>query len=189
MTKHDYYEILDVSKNASADEIKKSYRKLALKYHPDRNPDDPESEEKFKEASEAYEVLSDSEKRGLYDRYGHDGVEKFRFFRAFQVLMIFFHLLGDVFEDFFGMGGFGGRQGGRSGARKGQDLRYDLNISLREAAFGIEKNIEVTKNILCESCKGSGAKTGNIAGNLFNLRGRRKGNAATGFFQYGHGLS
>ncbi len=93
MTKRDYYEILDVSKNASADEIKKSYRKLALKYHPDRNPDDPESEEKFKEASEAYEVLSDSEKRGLYDRYGHDGVEKFRFFRAFQVLMIFFHLL------------------------------------------------------------------------------------------------
>ena len=181
MTKRDYYEILDVSKNASADEIKKSYRKLALKYHPDRNPDDPESEEKFKEASEAYEVLSDSEKRGLYDRYGHDGLKNSGF-SGFSGFDDIFSSFGDVFEDFFGMGGFGGRQGGRSGARKGQDLRYDLNISLREAAFGLEKEIEVTKNVLCETCKGSGAKTGTFPETCSTCGGAGRVMQQQGFF-------
>ena len=181
MTKHDYYEILDINRNAPADEIKKSYRKLALQYHPDRNPDNPESEEKFKEASEAYEVLSDPEKRGLYDRYGHDGLKNSGF-SGFSGFDDIFSSFGDIFEDFFGMGGFGGSQGGRSDARKGQDLRYDLNISLREAAFGIEKNIEVTKNVLCETCGGSGAKQGTKPETCSNCRGAGRVMQQQGFF-------
>ncbi len=181
MTKRDYYEILDVDREASADEIKKSYRKLALKYHPDRNPEDPESEEKFKEASEAYEVLSDSDKRSLYDRYGHDGLKNSGF-SGFSGFDDIFSSFGDIFEDFFGMGGFGGSQGGRSGARKGQDLRYDLNISLREAAFGTEKNIEITKNILCETCSGSGAKPGTQAETCSTCGGAGRVMQQQGFF-------
>ena len=152
MTKRCYYEVLEVERNASEDMIKKSYRKLALKYHPDRNPDDREAEEKFKEASEAYEVLRDREKRQLYDRFGHDGLRNSGF-SGFQGFDDIFSSFGDIFEDFFGMGGLGGRQRGRSGANRGADLRYDMNISLREAAFGVEKKISVRKNFTCSECR------------------------------------
>ncbi|MCP4717064.1 MAG: molecular chaperone DnaJ [Deltaproteobacteria bacterium] len=161
MTKRDYYEILGVSRQVGSDELKKAYRKLALQYHPDRNPDDKDAEEKFKEASEAYEVLQDQEKRGLYDRYGHDGLKNSGFsgFSGFEDV---FSSFGDIFEDFFGMGGgfsSGGRRG-RTAARRGADLRYDMSISLHEAAFGIEKNVDVGKSVQCAECSGSGAAPG-----------------------------
>ncbi|MEI6126301.1 MAG: molecular chaperone DnaJ [Pseudomonadota bacterium] len=181
MTKRDYYEILNVPRNASAEEIKKSYRQLALKYHPDRNPGDNECEEKFKEASEAYEVLRDPEKRGLYDRFGHDGLKNSGFsgFTGFDDI---FSSFGDIFEDFFGLGGFGGRRRNRSGARKGADLRYDLEISLREAAFGIEKNIDVKKNVPCPACKGSGAAPGSSPETCSMCRGAGRVTQQQGFF-------
>ncbi len=156
MSKRCYYEILEVEQNASGETIKKSYRKLALQYHPDRNPDNSESEEKFKEASEAYDVLSDSEKRQLYDRFGHDGLKNSGF-SGFQGFDDIFSSFGDIFEDFFGMGG---RQQGRSATRRGTDLRYDMSITLREAAFGIEKKISIRKNFACQECSGTGAADG-----------------------------
>lgn len=159
MAKRCYYEILEIERSATDDVIKKSYRKLALKYHPDRNPDDRTAEEKFKEASEAYEVLRDPEKRRLYDRFGHDGLKNSGF-SGFQGFEDIFSSFGDIFEDFFGMGGFGGRQRGRATARRGADLRYDMTISLREAAFGIEKKITIRKHVTCEACSGSGAAEG-----------------------------
>jgi len=159
MDKRCYYEILEIERNASDDTIKKSYRKLALKYHPDRNPSDREAEEKFKEASEAYEVLRDPEKRRLYDRFGHDGLKKSGF-SGFQGFDDIFSSFGDIFEDFFGMGGLGGRQRGRSSVRRGADLRYDMNIDLREATFGVEKKITVHKHMPCSACNGSGAAEG-----------------------------
>jgi len=159
MTKRDYYEVLGVSRSATEEEIKKAYRKLALKYHPDRNPGDKESEENFKEASEAYEVLRDPQKRGLYDQYGHDGLRNSGFsgFSGFEDI---FSSFGDIFEDFFGFGGLGGRRSNRASARRGADLRYDMSISLKEAAFGIEKTIEVRKAETCQNCNGSGAAPG-----------------------------
>jgi molecular chaperone DnaJ len=159
MTKRDYYEILNVGRTASDDELKKAYYKLAKKYHPDRNPGDAESEEKFKEASEAYEVLRDRQKRDLYDRFGHDGLKNSGFsgFSGFEDIFTSF---GDIFEDFFGFGGLGGRRRNRSSSRRGADLRYDLEIKLKDAAFGIERNIDIKKNIACSACSGSGAEPG-----------------------------
>ncbi len=163
MTKNDYYEILEVSRDATAEQIKKAYRKKALKYHPDRNPDNKEAEEKFKEASEAYEVLSDQQKRSLYDRFGHDGLKNSGFsgFTGFEDI---FSSFGDIFEDFFGFddmfGMGGGRRRRRSSARRGADLRYDLTITLHEAAFGKEDHIEVQKHEKCTECSGTGATPG-----------------------------
>jgi molecular chaperone DnaJ len=151
MAKQDYYEILEVSRNATEEEIKKSYRKLALKYHPDRNPDDPAAEEKFKEAAEAYEVLHDPEKRGLYDRYGHEGLQNSGF-RGFQGFDDIFANFGGIFEEFFGLGGR--RGGGRRGARAGADLRYDLQIRFEEAVFGTEKLLEFERMESCIQCLG-----------------------------------
>ena len=159
MTKRDYYDVLGVARNASDEEIKKAYRKKALQYHPDRNPGDKECEENFKEASEAYEVLRDPEKRGLYDRYGHDGLKNSGF-SGFSGFDDIFSSFGDIFEDFFGFGGFGGRRHNRSSVRRGADLRYDLSISLHDAAFGIEKKIEFTKAVHCTLCDGTGAAPG-----------------------------
>lgn len=151
MAKRDYYDILAVSRNATEDEIKKSYRKLALKYHPDRNPDDPEAEEKFKEAAEAYEVLHDAEKRGLYDRYGHEGLQNAGF-KGFQGFDDIFSNFGGIFDELFG---FGGRQRrSRSAARAGADLRYDLRIPFEEAVFGTEKILEFEKLESCIQCLG-----------------------------------
>ncbi len=158
--KRDYYEILGVDRGADAAQLKAQYRKVALKYHPDRNPGDKEAEDKFKEASEAYEVLSNPEKRQVYDQLGHRGVEGMRNghsggFRDFDDI---FSSFGDIFEDFFGFRN--SRQGGRSRARRGADLRYDMTIEFMDAAFGKETEIELEKLETCGTCKGTGAKPG-----------------------------
>ena len=154
MAKRDYYEVLGVSRNSSEDEMKRAYRKLALQYHPDRNPDDPEAEERFKEASEAYDVLQDAEKRQLYDRYGHEGLQNAGF-QGFQGFDDVFSNFGSIFEDLFGMGGGGRRgRGGRSAVRPGADLRYDLNVPFEDAVFGAEKILEFDKLESCVHCLG-----------------------------------
>jgi len=181
MAKRCYYEILEVERSASDEVIKKSYRKLALQYHPDRNPDNHEAEEKFKEASEAYEVLRDSEKRRLYDRFGHDGLRNSGF-SGFQGFDDIFSSFGDIFEDFFGMGGFGGRQRGRSSVRRGADLRYDLHITLREAAFGVEKKISIRRNVTCTECSGSGAAEGTSPQTCATCKGVGRVAQRQGFF-------
>ena len=152
MVKRDYYEILDVSRDASEDELKKNYRRLALKYHPDRNPDDPKAEEKFKEAAEAYDVLNDPEKRSLYDRYGHDGLQGAGF-QGFGGAEDVFSSFGSIFEELFGFGG-SGRRGGRTAARAGADLRYDAQITLEEVVSGTEKMLEFDKTETCIQCLG-----------------------------------
>ncbi len=156
MAKRDYYEVLGVSKSSSEDEIKKSYRKLAMKYHPDRNPDNPQAEESFKEASEAYDVLHDPEKRNLYDRYGHEGLQNAGF-QGFQGFDDVFSNFGSIFEDLFGFGaggGGGGRRGGRTSARSGADLRYNLQVAFEDAVFGAEKILEFDKMESCVHCLG-----------------------------------
>jgi molecular chaperone DnaJ len=155
VSKRDYYEVLGVQRTATADDIKKSYRKLALQYHPDRNPGDKAAEDKFKEASEAYEVLSDQQKRATYDRFGHQGLSG-QGFQGFSDINDIFSSFGSIFEDFFG---FGGSNGGRR-ARRGADLRFDLKLEFEEAVFGVEREIEFEKAVLCEACEGSGAKNG-----------------------------
>ena len=154
--KRDYYDILGISRNASDDEIKKGYRCLALKYHPDRNPGDKEAEERFKEAAEAYEVLRDPEKRQIYDHYGHAGLQGTGF-QGFSGFDDIFSSFGDIFEGFFG---FGSGLGSRGRAREGADLQYDLKISFIDAAFGVEKEIEVPRGEVCKRCNGSGVETG-----------------------------
>lgn len=158
MVKRDYYEVLGVGRNASSEEIKKAYRNIALKYHPDRNPGDREAEEKFKAAAEAYEVLRDPEKRSIYDRFGHEGLQGTGFsgFGGFDDI---FSAFSDIFEDFFG---FGARRTARARdtARPGADLLYDLQISFEEAVFGVEKEIELPTTVTCESCGGSGCEPG-----------------------------
>ncbi len=154
MSKRDYYEILGVNRDASAAEIKKAYRRLAMKHHPDRNPGDSKSEELFKEASEAYEILADEEKRATYDRYGHEGLKGMG--GGGGAGAGFGDVFGDIFSDIFGGGG--GR--GRGGARRGSDLRYNLSITLEEAAFGKDVTIKIPRWDACSPCDGSGAKPG-----------------------------
>ncbi|MBT9497745.1 MAG: molecular chaperone DnaJ, partial [Zoogloea sp.] len=161
MAKRDLYEILGVNRDASEDELKKAYRKLAMKYHPDRNPDNKESEDKFKEAKEAYEILTDANKRAAYDRYGHAGVDQSMGGGGGgggQGFDGFGDAFGDIFGDIFGGGGGGGR--GRSNVYRGADLRYNLEITLEEAARGAEKTIRIPALEECEPCHGSGAKAG-----------------------------
>jgi molecular chaperone DnaJ len=153
LTKRDYYEVLGVARNASDDEIKKAYRKLALQYHPDRNPGNAEAEEAFKEASEAYEVLRDPEKRGLYDRFGHDGLRNTGF-QGFTNFDEIFSSFSSIFEDFFDIGPRSRRR--RTGPMRGDDLRYDLGIPFMEAAKGGAKDIEIEKEEGCEECGGKG---------------------------------
>lgn len=167
MTRKDYYDILGVHRNASADEIKKAYRKLALKYHPDRNPGDKQAEETFKEAAEAYEVLGDPEKRQRYDQFGHEGVRGTNF-REFTDINDIFSTFGDIFGSGFGGGifeeVFGGTRGRRRTSRQegtpGSDLRVTLRLTLEEIATGVEKKIKVRRMRKCDSCSGSGAKSG-----------------------------
>lgn len=153
----DFYEILDIEKDASEADIKRAYRNLAKKYHPDLNPDNSEAEHKFKEATAAYEILSDPDKRSRYDRYGHAGVDP-------QAGSGDFGGFGDIFEDIFDIfgGGFGGYSQGarRNGPAKGTDLRYNLNLEFREAVFGVEKEIQFRRSESCSTCKGSGAAPG-----------------------------
>ena len=157
MSKRDYYEVLGVSKSASAQELKKAYRRVAMKYHPDRNPDNAEAEEKFKEASEAYEVLSDDQKKAAYDQYGHAGVEGAAGMGGgAQGFGNFSDIFGDVFGDIFG----GGGGGGRGGPSRGADLRYTLDLSLEEAVKGTTVKIKVPTLVVCDTCDGSGAKPG-----------------------------
>ncbi|MGQ9848314.1 MAG: molecular chaperone DnaJ [Bacteroidales bacterium] len=163
MTKRDYYEILGVSRNATKEEIKKAYRKKALQYHPDRNPGDKEAEEKFKEAAEAYDVLSDDEKRRRYDQFGHAGVGSSAAsegggFGGFDIEDIFSRF-GDIFSD-FGFGSFGGfgRTSSHKKVNKGTNLRIKVKLTLPEIATGVEKKIKVRKLIECNACHGTGAK-------------------------------
>ena len=171
MEKRDYYEVLGVSRNAEAAEIKKAYRKLALKYHPDKNPGDKEAEEKFKEAAEAYDVLSNDEKRRRYDQFGHAGVGGAGGFGGGGMSMddIFSHF-GDIFSG-FGFSGFGG--GGRTTRRvnRGTNLRVKVKLNLQEIASGVEKKIKVKKYVACQHCNGTGAKNGNSYSTCSTCRG------------------
>ena len=161
--KRDYYEVLGVSRNASEDELKKAYRKVAKKYHPDLNPGNKEAEEKFKEVNEAYGVLSDPEKRNKYDQFGHAGVDP-NFGAGGGGFNGAGFDFGDIFSDIFG-GGFGGFGGGsrRNGPRRGADVRQAVDISFEEAAFGCKKKINITKQEKCDTCGGSGAAPGTSA--------------------------
>lgn len=161
MSKRDYYEVLGVPKDADSKVLKKAFRKLAMQYHPDRNPDDPEAEAKFKEVGEAYEVLSDDQKRAVYDRHGHQGLKGQGYNPGFQDMGDIFSHFGDIFGDIFGGGGGGGRRGGgRAGPRRGADLEYRMVLDFMEAIHGVDKEIEVPMNNWCETCEGSGAKAG-----------------------------
>jgi molecular chaperone DnaJ len=164
MAKRDYYEILGVAKNASEDDIKKAYRKLAIKYHPDKNPDDKKAEEKFKEAAEAYEILSNSEKRQRYNQFGHAGVGGASAGHGGPGGMNMddiFSQFGDIFGGAFGFGGSGGgRSGGGRRVMRGTNLRVKVKLNLQDIANGVEKKIKVNKHVSCKTCQGSGAKNG-----------------------------
>lgn len=164
MAKRDYYEILGISKGASKDEIKKAYRKMAIQFHPDKNPGDQGAEEKFKEAAEAYEVLSDDQKRSRYDQFGHSGMGNGGGFSGHGMSMDdIFSSFGDIFGDAFGGFGFGGggnRRGGGRRVNKGSNLRVKVKLNLQEIANGVEKKLKVKKYVECKSCSGSGARNG-----------------------------
>ncbi|MBU0487449.1 MAG: molecular chaperone DnaJ [Bacteroidetes bacterium] len=183
MSKRDYYEILGVSKSAEEAEIKKAYRQKAMKYHPDRNEGDAGAEAKFKEAAEAYDVLSDVEKRKRYDQFGHDGLTgsyASNFSGGFNMEDVFTH-----FEDIFGGFGFGGGFGGRSSGRRvvrGSNLRVKVKLTLEEISSGIEKKIKVNKDILCTTCHGTGAKDSKSVGNCRTCRGSGRVTRVTNTF-------
>ncbi|MEO5721615.1 MAG: molecular chaperone DnaJ [Chthoniobacterales bacterium] len=190
-SKRDYYEILLVSREATDEEIKRSYRKLAVKFHPDKNPDDIHAEEQFKELGEAYDVLMDANKRAAYDRYGHAafaqgtaGPAGGGFHDPFDIFREVFGAGAGgggagIFETFFG----GGQQVDREGRQRGSDLRYDMQITLEEAAFGVEKEIEVRKLDTCGTCDGRGAESGSRAINCPTCGGRGQVISSRGFFQ------
>ena len=183
MAKKDYYEVLGVNRDASEDELKKAYRKLAMKWHPDRNPDNPKAEEHFKEAKEAYEVLTDAQKRAAYDQFGHAGVDPSAGGAAGAGAGFggFADAFGDIFGDIFvGAGGGGGR--GRSTVYRGADLRYNLEISLEDAARGTETRIRIPAMEECETCKGSGAKPGTQPTSCTTCGGHGQVRMQQGFF-------
>ncbi len=170
--KQDYYEVLGINKSASDNEIKKAYRVLAKKYHPDINPEDKAAEAKFKDINEAYEVLSDPQKRAKYDQYGHAGVDPNGFggfggFGGFED----FGGIGDIFETFFGNIGFGGTSRRKDGTQKGADLKTYVEISFEEAAFGVEKELSINRLEMCEQCQGTGAKKGTQPVTCSNCKG------------------
>jgi molecular chaperone DnaJ len=199
-TKRDYYELLGVQRNATEDEIKKAYRKMAMKYHPDRNPNNTEAAEKFKEVSEAYEVLSDASKRQRYDQYGHDGLKSafgpggFDFGRDFSHSGDF----QDIFSSLFGGGGGGGgggifgdmfggggqRRRSRDGSQRGADLRFDLEIDLEEAIFGVERNIDLPVTEACGDCNGTGAAKGSSRETCRQCGGQGSVVSNGGFIQF-----
>ncbi len=178
-TKKDFYEVLSVNKDASAEDIKKSYRKLAMKYHPDRNPDNPKAEDQFKEAKEAYEILSDDQKRAAYDQYGHAGVDQSAGGGAGFGGAGFGDAFGDIFGDIFG----GNRGGGqRNNVYRGADLRYNMEISLEDAAKGNETKIRIPVQAACETCNGSGAKKGKSPVTCTTCGGHGQVRMQQGFF-------
>lgn len=175
MAKRDYYEVLGVNKDASEDDLKKAYRKLAMKHHPDRNPDNPKSEEHFKEAKEAYEILTDTNKRAAYDRYGHAGVDP-SVAGAGAGFGGFSDAFGDIFSDIFG----GGRS--RSTVFRGADLRYNLEVTLEDAARGTETRIRIPAMEECATCEGSGAKKGTQPATCPTCSGHGQVRMQQGFF-------
>ena len=183
--KRDYYEVLSVSRTATEEEVKRAYRKLAVKYHPDKNPDDPHAEEKFKELGEAYDVLMDADKRAAYDRFGHAAFSQGMgrgggFHDPFDIFReVFSGAGGGIFETFFG----GGATTDREGRQRGSDLRYDMQITLEEAAFGVDKEIEVRKLDTCAKCSGKGAEPGSRTINCPACGGRGQVISSRGFFQ------
>mgnify|MGYP000968147403 CR=1 FL=1 len=185
MSQRDYYEVLGVSQTASGPELKKAFKKLAMKYHPDRNPDDPQADKKFKEAAEAYEVLSDADKKASYDQFGHAGVQGMgggsgAGFQDFNVGDIFGDIFGDVFGDIFGGAGGGGRRGGPA---RGSDLRYTLDLDLENAVKGTTVKIKVPSLVACEPCDGTGAKKGTKASSCSTCGGVGQVRMQQGFFQ------
>ncbi len=177
-TKIDYYEVLSVARNASEAELKKAYRRLAMKYHPDRNPDDAEAEARFKEVKEAYEVLSDPQKRAAYDQFGHAGVDPSQGAGGFGGgASSFSDIFGDVFGDIFGGGG-----GGRQRVYRGSDLQYNLELTLEEAVFGIEKVIDIPRMDVCDGCGGSGAAPGSSPTTCSTCGGAGQVRMQQGFF-------
>jgi molecular chaperone DnaJ len=179
MSKRDYYEVLGVGRDAGEEEIKRAYRRLALKYHPDKNPGSRGAEDNFKEASEAYEVLRDREKRQIYDRFGHEGLEG-QGFKGFSGFEDIFSNFGDIFEEFFG---FGTRRGRRTRARPGNSLRYDLSMSLEEAFHGKEEQIVFARQEACATCTGSGLEPGSTYQTCATCQGRGQVIRSQGFFQ------
>ncbi len=188
MAKRDYYQVLGVAKNATEADLKKAYRRLAMKFHPDRNPDDKDAEEKFKEAKEAYEVLTDAQKRAIYDQHGHAGIDAAKqggggpggpggFGGA-----DFGDIFGEVFGDIFG-GGRRGGGGGRSQVFRGADLRYGLELDLHEAVFGHTTEVEIPKLMECETCHGSGAAKGHSPVTCDTCNGTGQVRMSQGFFQ------
>lgn len=178
----DYYQTLGVSRSATADEIKKAYRKLAMKYHPDRNAGDKAAEEKFKTAAEAYEVLGDQEKRNIYDQFGAEGLRNSGYSGPGNFEDIF-SSFGDIFGDLFGFGGAGGGRRDRYSSASGADLRYDLTISFMEAVQGVEKEIEITRPDTCWTCEGTGVRPGYKPQTCSACQGRGQVVRAQGFFR------
>lgn len=187
MAKRDYYEVLGVGKSASADDIKRAYRRMAMKYHPDKNPDDKEAETRFKECAEAYEVLSDPEKRRRYDQFGHEGLRG-------MGMRDYTHMrwqdIGSIFEDIFGFGDFGDlfgmggrRQTRRAGPTRGYDLETSVELTLGDIAKGSEKTIEFTRQDLCEECSGGGCAKGTTPGKCPSCNGSGQISRGGGFFQ------
>ena len=186
MAKPDLYKVLDVSRTATEADIKKAYRRLAMKYHPDRNPDDKDAEERFKQVKEAYEVLTDAQKRAVYDQHGHDGLDAVRQgggggagAGGFGGGADFGDIFGEVFGDIFG----GGRRGGRSQVLRGADLRYELELDLKEAVFGHTCEIEIPRLMECETCSGSGAAKGSSPITCEQCNGHGAVRVSQGFFQ------
>ena len=182
MSQRDYYEVLGVSQNASNSELKKAFKKLAMKYHPDRNPDDPAANEKFKEAAEAYEILSDPEKKSAYDQFGHAGVQGMGSgqgagFQDFNFGDIFGDIFGDVFGDIFGGGSRSQNQ-----PRRGSDLEYRIEVSLEEAINGKEVKMSIPSKVNCKPCKGTGAKDGTAFTTCKQCNGQGQVRVSQGFF-------
>ncbi len=183
MSKRDYYEVLGVARNASADDLKKAYRRLAMKHHPDRNPDDKEAEARFKEAKEAYEVLTDQRRRAAYDQFGHAGVDQAAGAAGgrpggFDPGEAFGDIFGDVFGDIFG----GGGRRSRSGVFRGADLRYELALDLEQAVFGTSVNITIPSLAACATCQGSGATPGSGTSQCRRCGGAGQIRVSQGFF-------
>ena len=179
MAKREYYDVLGVGREAGDNDLKKAYRRLAMKHHPDRNPDDPKAEQQFKEAKEAYEVLSDGEKRAAYNQFGHAGVEGNVGMGGGAGAAGFGDICGDIFGDIFGAGGGGGRRG-RSA--RGADLRYELELTLEDAVRGSDSRIQLPTLVRCDTCSGSGAKPGTSPSSCSTCGGQGQVRMQQGFF-------
>ena len=191
MAKRDYYDILGVSKDASQAEIKKSYRRLALKYHPDKNPDNKAAEDKFKEAAEAYEVLSNADKRSKYDQFGHSGMHGGSDYHQYSNINDIFENFGDIFGDLFGMGGGRGRRSHAGGPapQRGHDLAQTLTISFKESYLGCKKEIRILHYIRCDGCNGSGCMSGTQPYTCTACNGQGQVYSRQGFFSFAQACS